>query len=124
MTKKEKEIEALKCLGFEDISEILLAPSLDSKWDLWKEFNPYTRTYNVGIFVYDEDMYCLSQFAQRGGVITGSEYHYNIMKELDINVNLHGWYDDNVFIQFGTIPEKLWISSGVENFLKVSRYGN
>lgn len=31
MTKKEKEIEALKCLGFEDISEILLTPSLDSK---------------------------------------------------------------------------------------------
>lgn len=86
MTKKEKELAALNCLGFDGIYDILLTPSLDDKWTLWKEFNPNTNTYNIGIFVYDEDMYCLSQFAQRGGIITGSECHYNKMKELDISV--------------------------------------
>lgn len=120
MRKKEKDLAVLNCLGFDGIYGILLAPSLDDKWNLWKEFNPHTNTYNIGIFIYDEDMYCLSEFAQRGGIITGSKYHYDKMKELNIGVLFHSWYEDNIFIQLGTIPTKIWIGSGVEAFLKVS----
>lgn len=119
---KEKEIAALKCLGFNIVADILSQLKNPDDWSLWKEFDHLKDTYNIGIFIYDEDMYLMSDFAQRGGIVTGSYYHHKNMKNnYNIDVDFHSWYEDNIFIQFGTIPAKLWLDSGIEELLKVSR---
>ena len=117
MINKENKIKALKCLGYDTISEILYNLPDDCKWDLWKDFNASLGIMNFGIFVYDENMYGLTDFACHGGVLTGSKHHFTILKQT-IPVKFHGWYQDNIFIILGCIPHKLWLQSGVKEYFK------
>lgn len=123
MNNKEKEIKALKCLGYDTIAEVLSDLPDEYCWDIWKDFNALLGVMNFGIFIYDENMYELTDFACNAGVFTGSKHHFNKLKGV-CDVKFHGWYEDNIFIVLGCIPDKLWIQSGAEQYLKSEPYVN
>ncbi|WAW11467.1 hypothetical protein vBAcePPAc_0090 [Aeromonas phage vB_AceP_PAc] len=123
MNNKQKELDVLECLGYTNISEVLSGLPDEYSWDIWKDFDFYRNTVNFGIFIYDENMYYLTDFACHGGVLTGSKHYFNKLKEV-CDVKFHGWYQDNIFIILGCIPYKLWLQSGVEKYLKSEHYVN
>lgn len=79
----------------------------DDKWSFWSEFDSSNDCFNIGIFIYDEDMYHFAKYAQRGGIITGSKFHFENLKQLGYDVVFHSWYQENVFILIATIPSGL-----------------
>lgn len=103
----KNELDKIKVLKLDHL-HAMLSEFKDDSWNFWQEFNGTSGCYNVGIFIYDEDMYHFAEFAQRGGLITGSKVHLEKLRELGYNPTFHSWYQDNVFIQIATIPSKIY----------------
>jgi hypothetical protein len=116
--KEQTKLDILELLGYDLLSEFITDHKI-TDFDIWKEFDPNSMCYNFGLFIYDEEEYPLVHFVCRGGVYTGNKQQFNNLLKLNIPAKFHSWYEDNIFIVLGCIPQKLWIESGVETLFKV-----
>lgn len=114
----QNKLDTLKLLGYDNLIKFIVDNNI-TEFDIWKEFDLKSNCYNFGLFIYNEEDYPLINFACSGGVYTGNKEHFNNLLKLDIPAKFHSWYEDNIFIILGCIPQKLWIASGIESLLKV-----